>query len=129
MKTLISVCVRQLAATLIANKTAYRFEKDPAVIQLNKTINLLKKNDYESAEKSLKAYHLESLMKTRKDHWGHRIPSVRNAIQAYENARRMVETKNPYTLRAVLKSVEYLKDAEAAINRLQPRPLHETEEK
>lgn len=114
----ISSLIRMIANEIVI---AYKADKDPVVIKLNKAIEFLKNGKFEAASHILNSPDMKKSMDSRKDHWK-QIHDVREAVQAYENARKMAETKNPHTLQAVLKSVQYLKNSEAAINRLQLKP-------
>jgi hypothetical protein len=113
------ISISNLIRTAAENITAYQVEKDPLFIQLNKVIDLLKDKKYEQALHLITSYNITSIAKSKRDHWGHRIPAMTNALQAFDNAKKQIETKSPYALQTVLKSVQYLQDAESAINRMQ----------
>ena len=120
----------KMISSIIRRFAVYSIEKDPVFVALTEASDVLKgdrpsEKKFDHALQIISNHNVVARFERLLHHWG-KIKEIRGAAQAYENAKRMLSTCSPYSLQAVLRTVQYLRNAEHEIRHTQmPTQIHE----
>jgi hypothetical protein len=105
----------------------YKADNDPAVKKLKNILELLNRSEWDRAKTLLNAPDLKKTMELRSQ-WYKDIPKLRDLDDAFSEAVRLINYKNPATTDRINQVINLLKSAEKEIGDLQkPQPRKEPE--